>query len=398
MYRLYQRTTSARLAVVIGMLANIGAFAQQPPQPPPVTSPEVQADRRIVFRILAPKADTVTLQAGDIQGQPRGGPELVKGANGVWEATIGPVVPGAYRYRFMVNGVAVMDPRNPSVSESNNNAWSMFYVPGADFMDAGKTPHGAVAAVHYFSTALNRPRRMHIYTPPGYELGKGKYPVFYLLHGASDSDDSWSSVGRAGFIVDNLIAAGKAKPMIIVMPAGHTTTTFTPGGRGSSAPDEFSQDFVTDIMPYVESHYRVMKDRKSRAIAGLSMGGAQTLNISMSHLDKFAYIGVYSSGVFGSAPRPAAAAGAAPAPSVPMPSPEWEKQRLAMLDDAKLKKDLKLLWFATGKEDFLLNTTKATLEILKKHGFSPVYNETAGGHTWLNWRDYLNEFAPKLFQ
>ncbi len=375
---------------VAGILAIASVYAQAP-QGPQVISPEVLPDRQIVFRLLAPKAETVGLQGGDIQGLPKGGAVFVKAENGVWETKVGPVVPGSYRYRFMVNGVAVNDPRNPAVSESNTNAWSVVQVPGAEFMDVAKVPHGAVAAVHYYSTALGRHRRMHVYTPPGYELGKGKFPVFYLLHGASDSDDSWTSAGRANFILDNLIAAGKAKPMIVVMPAGHTRAGFGPGGMNSTV-DEFGEDFVQDVMPYVEKNYRVSLKREQRAIAGLSMGGAQTLAISMSHLDKFAYIGVYSSGVFGSGPR---TPGAAPNPA---PNPEWEKQRLATLDDAKLKKGLKLLWFATGKEDFLLGTTKATLEMLKKHGFSPVYKETGGGHTWLNWRDYLIEFAPMLFQ
>ncbi len=390
------RTTQKILTLVIGTLAAALGYAQAPQQPA-VNSPEVLSDRRVVLRLLAPKAETVALQGGDFQGLPKGGPQFVKGDNGVWETTLGPVEPGAYRYRFLVNGVAVMDPRNPAISESNNNAWSLVAIPGNPLMDTADVPHGAVSAVHYHSSALKRPRRMHIYTPPGYELGKGRFPVFYLLHGAGDCDEAWTSVGRAGFILDNLIAAKKAKPMIVVMPAGHTSTSFGPGGRGlSSAMDEFGEDFTKDIMPYVESHYRVQKGRGQRAIAGLSMGGMQTLNISMSHLDKFGYVGVFSSGVFGTGPRTPAAAGSAPAP--PAISPEWEKQRLAMLDNPKLKKDLKVLWFATGKEDFLLNTTKATLEMLKKHGFSPVYNETAGGHTWLNWRDYLIEFAPQLFK
>ncbi len=377
-----------------------GVRAQErPPQATQVVSPEVLADRRIVFRISAPKAETVGLQAGDIPGISRNGPPFVKGDNGVWEATVGPIEPGAYRYRFMVNGVAVMDPRNPAVSESNNNDWSLVYVPGAEFMEAGRVPHGAVASVYYYSTALGRLRRMHVYTPPGYEIGKEKYPVFYLLHGAGDCDDSWTSVGRAGFILDNLIAGKKARPMIVVMPAGHTTTTFTPGGgRGMSAMlDDFSRDFVTDIMPYVEAHYRVLTGRSDRAIAGLSMGGAQALNISMSDLGKFAYVGVFSSGIFGSAPRAPAAPGAA-APAAPMPSIEWEQQHLAMLDNAALKKGLKLLWFATGSEDFLIKTTQATLDMCKKHGFTPVFKESGGGHTWINWRNYLLEFAPMLFK
>jgi len=167
------------------------------------------------------------------------------------------------------------------------------------------------------------------------------------------------------------------------------------GGMGAMV-DEFSQDFVKDVMPYVESHYRVLTGRRSRAMAGLSMGGMQTLNVTMTDLSKFSYIGVFSSGIFGAAPKPAAPGAAAAPPAAP--SPDWEKQHLAMLDNAGLKKDLKLLWFATGSEDFLVNTTKATVEMLKKHGFSPVYKESGGGHTWINWRNYLNEFAPQLFQ
>jgi enterochelin esterase family protein len=371
------------------------AFSQAPPQGPIVVSPEVTAQKKIIFRILAPKAAGVVLQAGDIQGLPKGGPQLVKGENGVWETTVGPVTPGSYRYRFMVDGVPVMDPRNPAASESNNNGWSLVHVPGFEWQDAARVPHGAVASVHYWSTALGRHRRMHIYTPPGYELGKGKYPVFYLLHGASDSDNSWSTVGRAGFILDNLIAAKKAKPMIMVMPAGHTSAGFGAGGM-NRAIDEFGEDFVKDIMPYVETNYRVLTGRKDRAIAGLSMGGMQTLNIGFSHLDKFAYIGVFSSGIFGGGPRPG---GAAP-PAAPAVSPmeEWQSKRSAMLDDAKLKPGLKLLWVATGKDDFLLKTSQATVEMLKKRGFQPVYQETEGAHTWLVWRKYLNEFAPQLFQ
>ena len=400
---IYHRFIAAALALIAGTLIMAGAIAQERPpqaqQPPPVISPEVLSDRHIVFRLLAPKAESVGLQAGDIPALARSSPQLVKGENGVWEATVGPVEPGAYRYRFMVNGVAVMDPRNPSVSESNNNAWSLVYVPGADFMETARIPHGAVAIVHYYSTALGRDRRMHIYLPPGYDTGRERYPVFYLLHGAGDCDDSWTSIGRAGFIFDNLIEAKKAKPMIVVMPAGHTSTTFNPGGGRGIGPalDEFAKDFTQDVMPYVERNYRVLTDRQHRAIAGLSMGGAQALNVSMSDLDKFAYVGVFSSGVFGSAPRPAAATGGA-APPPPMPSQEWEQQRLAALDNASLKKGLKLLWFATGSEDFLMNTTKATIEMLKKHGFSPVFKESTGGHTWINWRNYLHEFAPQLFQ
>jgi enterochelin esterase-like enzyme len=359
------------------------------PQGPQVVSPEVSADRKITFRILAPKAEAVRLTGGDIPGLGQGA-EMKKGAEGVWEVTLGPIDPGAYRYTFNVDGVSVMDPRSPSVSESNNNVWSLVVVPGSDFMDTRDVPHGAVAAVTYYSSSLKRFRRMHVYTPAGYESGKGQYPVFYLLHGAGDCDDSWTSVGRAGFILDNLIAAGKAKPMIVAMPAGHTSA-FGFGARGGSRPavDEFVQDFNNDIMPYVEKNYRVIADRAHRAIAGLSMGGGQTLNIGIPGLDKFAYLGVFSSGVFGITGR-----GFGSDPN----APKWEDQNKATLDNAELKKGLKLVWFGTGKEDFLIETSRATVEMLKKHGFDVVFKETTGAHTWINWRNYLNEFAPQLFQ
>jgi enterochelin esterase family protein len=314
---------------------------------------------------------------------------FTKGENGVWEGTASPN-PGAYRYNFNVDGVTTVDPRNPDISGSNNNVWSIVYVPGAEWMDSQRVPHGAVASVTYWSETLKRDRRMHVYTPPGYETSTTKYPVFYLLHGAGDNDDCWTSVGRAGFILDNLIAAKKAKPMVVVMPAGHTSRV--QGGRGGpGSSDEFVQDFLNDIMPYAESHYRVLTDKSHRAIAGLSMGGNQTLNAAIPHLDKFAYIGVFSSGLIGSYAR---AGQTAPAPT----GPTWEETHKAELDSPAGKKGLKVVWFATGVDDGLMPTSKGTVEMLKKHGFNASMKETAGGHTWINWREYLNEFAPLLFQ
>ena len=277
------RQLAAGFVGLLGALALAGsAVAQAPaerprapmPQGPRVVSPEVAADRRVTFRILAPKAEAVRLSGTDIPDNAQGTP-LTKGAEGVWEGTLGPLAPGAYRYNFNVDGVSVIDPRNPATSESNENTWSLVHVPGADFMDTKDVPHGAVAEVTYYSKALKRFRRMHVYTPPGYEKGGGKYPVFYLLHGAFDCDDSWTTVGRAGFILDNLIAAGKARPMVVVMPAGHTGPFVFGGPRPTT--DDFVADFTGDVMPYAESHYRVRADRAHRALAGLSMGGGQTL-------------------------------------------------------------------------------------------------------------------------
>jgi len=379
------------------------AAATQPttrrgPQGPQVTSPELRPDNRVSFRVLAPKADAVTLNGGDIPANTPGGRTLTKGDNGVWELTVGPLNPGTYRYTFNVNGVPVVDPRNPAYSQSNNNLWSVIHVPGLEFADEHQVPHGAVAAVHYFSKTLNKNRRMHVYTPPGYELGGAdeKYPVLYLLHGSSDSDDSWITVGRANFILDNLIASGKARPMIVVMPHGHTslqlggpppaTTTAPAAAGGAAAPRpaetvaEFDRDFLNEIKPYVESHYRVLTDRPHRAIAGLSMGGGQSLSISLPHLTDYAYIGVFSAAIF------------------QRNLPDWEQQHAAELDNVQAKDGLKLLWLRTGSDDFLLQRTKDTVALLNRHGFTANFHETPGGHTWINWRNYLDEFVPQLFK
>jgi enterochelin esterase-like enzyme len=382
-------------ALAIACSALFPAFrhvqAQGPggPRPPQFVSPEVSAEKKITVRVHAPKAEKVMLSSSDLPGIGPGA-EMKKAENDVWEATVGPVASGAYRYNFNVDGLSVIDPRNPSTSESNANTWSLVYVPGSDAWDTKDVPHGAVAQVTYQSKTLKRPRRMHVYTPPGYEKGEGKYPVFYLLHGAFDCDASWTTVGRAGFILDNLIAAGKAQPMIVVMPAGHTGPfRFGPPGDNSfqRQMDEFVEDFTKDVKPYVESNYRVKADRANRAIAGLSMGGAQTLSIAFGHLDEFAYVGVYSSGIFGIAGGFNGSA----------PSTEWEDSHKTALDDAALKKGLSLVWFGCGKEDFLVKTSTATVDMLKKHGFDVVSRDSEGGHTWINWREYLNEFAPKLF-
>ena len=395
---------SALFALAFVALNSIG-WAQQPTPPPAIVSPEVQADRHVTFRINAPMAQNVRLTGSDIPGLLQGAP-MTKGENGVWEVTLGPIDPGAYRYNFNVDRVSVIDPRNPSISESNNNVWSMVYIPGADFMDTKEVPHGAVSAVTYYSTVLKKYRRMHVYTPPGYESGSGKYPVFYLLHGAGDCDESWTSVGRAGFIMDNLIAAKKAKPMVIVMPAGHTAQTGGLIGAAGSQ-DDFIAEFSADIMPYAESHYRVQTDRQHRAIAGLSMGGTQTLGIAIPHLEQFAYIGVFSSGLIGGL-LPGSGAGSAAttattttgtsATTTASSTTSWEEQHRAQLDNAAARKGLKLVWFSTGSDDRLITTSRSTVDMLKAHGFNAQFKESPGAHTWINWRNYLNEFAPQLFQ
>ena len=241
-------------------------------------------------------------------------------------------------------------------------------------------PHGAVARITYKSATVGKNRRAHVYTPPGYETSADKYPVFYLLHGAGDCDDSWTSVGRAHDILDNLIASKKAKPMIVVMPAGHTGPfVFGPPAKGQTPPARFEDDFAKDLRPYIENHYRVLSGRENRALAGLSMGGAQTLTIFAEKPTDYAYVGVFSSGIFAR-------------------DEEFEKANKEKLTAKEAQDGLKILWFATGKDDFLLNRTKSTLELLKKMELKPEYKETDGGHTWINWQIYLNEFAPRLFK
>jgi len=364
------------------------AHAQPPAQPPPprVVSPEIAADGKVTFRIRAAEARAVALTSGgDLPQIPfQQTLPLSKGADGVWSLTIGPVAPGAYRYAFVVDGVTTVDPAQPHTSESNDNTWSLFGMAGAKFMDTLDVPHGTVAEVRYFSAELGKWRRMHVYTPPAYGLAQSRYPVLYLLHGAFDSDDSWSTVGRAADIIDNLIAEGKAAPMIVAMPAGHQGPFTLSGGAGSLNLDGFVREFDRDIRPYVEKHYTTRTGPKSTAIAGLSMGGAQTLEIAVRHLKDFGYVGVFSSGVLAGNGADAVDA--------------WGTQHAAQLDDKSARASLALLWLATGKDDFLLPTTNATVAMLEKHGLHAIFHGSDGGHVWSNWRDYLHEFAPQLFK
>lgn len=361
-------------AFAVALLA-AGSLPAQRGRQPRVVSPEI-ADGNLTFRLRAPDAEAVRVTSGgDIPGVPRSGLELARNPDGVWEVTLENMDSGAYRYNFNVDGVSTLDPSNPLTSQSNGSSWSLVYIPGSGFMDERRVPHGAVAEVSYFSETHQRHRRMHVYTPPGYETDDDEYPVFYLLHGAGDSDDAWSTVGRAGFILDNLIASGEAEPMVVVMPDGHTTGPSAPAPQAA-----FETEFVADIKAYVESHYRVRTDRADTAIAGLSMGGGQTLEIAFSHLDEYAYIGVFSSGVF----------------SIGRDT-SFEDSHLDTLDAPSLKEDLELVWFSTGSEDGLLDTTEQTVTMLRQHAFDVVFEESGGGHTWINWREYLNEFVPQLF-
>ena len=380
------------LPIILSIAAWLAATPAnaQAPAPPEFSSPELTSDNALSFRLYAPEAKVVRLLCDDFVARP-GRIDMARADSGLWETTLAAVPGGAYRYVFEVDGLKLLDRKNPATSEANSTVYSLVTVPGNPANEWKRVPHGAVAKLSYYSSILGKPRRLHVYTPPGYETSTDSYPVLYLLHGASDSDESWVSVGRAHHILDNLIADGKARRMVIVMPNGHPGE-FRSGGRRNW--DDFSKEmalfadeFRCEIRPLVESRYRLKSGREHRALAGLSMGGAQALDIGFDDLADYGYLGVFSSGVFGLVAREHG----------PPLSNAWEERHAAQLGNADLKSGLHLLWFGCGKRDFLWETNTATIALLRKHGFDVTSHETDGAHQWMEWRDYLAEFAPKLF-
>lgn len=356
---------------------------------PAIVSPEIGADGRVTFRLYAPQAGTVTV-SGDISlslvptddatdGGSTPAVVMTKGADGVWTGTTTrPVRPGAWRYTFTVDGVATVDPRNTNLTHSQTAPSSMLYVPG-DFSETRNVPHGTIGRVRYVSKALgNVPREMYVYTPPGYERGDGRFPVLYLIHGGGDTALSWTTVGRAPDILDNLIAEGRAVPMIVVMPSGWTPS----GGQvmtSDASKDPFTRELLEDIIPFVESNYRTPATPDARALGGLSMGGIQTLNIGLTHLGTFRYLVVMSSGWVSEDDR------------------QWfyrsQADRIPTYNDA-----LKLFWWGWGETDIARENGLAVIETFRRQGVRIETLETPGGHTWDNWRLYLHEVAPKLFR
>ena len=377
------------------------ARAQNAPPPPPGTScrpagffaqprhrsPEVLPDGRVTFRVCAPEATETLVTSSDYApaipmgfGGAPPGLAMTKDTSGLWSVTTTvPIEPGTYRYNFRVNGARVPDPLATRFSHERVGTNSILEVPGAagafQAYDA-KIPHGTVSAIEYWSSTLGVKRRAHVYTPPRYTRNAMRYPVLYLVHGAGDSDQSWTSVGHANYILDNLIAAGKAKPMIIVMPFGHTPDR--PGADLLNNTD-FGDDLVKDLIPYIESNWRTLPGAANRAMAGLSMGGAHTLNYGVTHPERFAYVGVFSMGLMDTTQLA-----------------RYEAANAAAL--ARGAKQFKLVYYAVGKEDFLYRSIAPTRALLAKYGIKDVYNESGGGHTWVNWRSYLADFAPRLFR
>jgi enterochelin esterase family protein len=349
----------------------------------------VGADRTITLRYLAPNATSVTA-SGELDGKPH---PLSKGENGIWSVTIGPLPPDIYTYSFNVDGVVALDPRNVNTKYGYGGFGpvSIVQVPGdgPSFYDVKSVPHGEVRIKPYVSKSLGVNRTVWIYTPPGYDRG-GNFPVLYLLHGAGDIESGWTMIGRANNIVDNLIAEGKAKPMVIVMPLGHAIQSFwtgpakaataaTPGGGAApGALSAFARDLLEDVMPMIEAGYKVSKKADDRAIGGLSMGGGQTMNIAFNRPELFRYVIAMS---------PAAG--------------QINEQAYPAIfkDPSAINKQFKMFWMAVGKDDTLTGPGDRALdESLTKAGIKHSFKLTEGRHEWTVWRNHLNEVAPLLFR
>jgi enterochelin esterase-like enzyme len=364
--------------------AVVPGFGQRQ-QPPPIVSPEVHSDNRVTFRFRDPNAKVVAVA---LEGRRQPLP-MRKDEEGVWSVTTDPLEPDFYGYSFVADGVGLIDPSNPLLKPNLLNTQNMVHVPGPASLpwEINDVLHGVVHHHFYKSQVVGDDRDFYVYTPPGYDpRGETLYPVLYLLHGYSDDASGWTAVGRANIILDNLIAEGKAKPMIIVMPLGYgapeivqRTPVFGAVFRDEKLRqrnyDRFRDALLDEVMPAVESTYRVSKERTSRAIAGLSMGGAESLFVGLNNLDRFAWIGAFSSGGL---------------------DEDYAKSFPEL--DAKANSQLRLLWIACGTEDFLIGSNRKFRAWLDSKGVHYTNIETPGMHTWMVWRRNLANFAPLLFQ
>ena len=393
-------------AIWIAMMlaASVAAGYAQAPAPrgaggggrgPAIVSPQVNPDHTITLRFRAPNAKEV-LAIGEIDGRDH---PMTKDDAGVWSVTIGPLPPDVYNYQFRVDGVVAMDPQNPQV-KLGFGAFppaSLVEVPGDGllFDDARPVPHGTVRLETYDSKSVGAPRTLWIYTPPGYEKSNQRYPVFYLLHGAGNIDSSWVLTGRENYIMDNLIAEGKSKPMIIVNPLGYVqqgvgvgpvraADQAATGGRGGATPagtgqqnSPFADDLIGDVIPFVEKTYRTLKDADHRALGGLSMGGGQTISVGFPHPELFHSLVIMSAG----------------SNNADSAYPGF------FADPAATNKQLKLLWLGVGKDDQLVGPQAKALDAtLTAKGIKHIYSVSEGRHEWVVWRHALYDVAPQLFR
>lgn len=370
----------------------------------PIVSPEISNDNTVTFRLKAPKAVRVQVTGDFLPAQKIKTPngefdipgiaDLQEGKDGIWEFTTPkPLQPELYSYSFIVDGLRMMDPSNVYMIRDVATVTNVFIIGGgrADLYKVNDVPHGTVSRMWYNSPKLGMNRRLTVYTPAGYETSGKRYPVFYLLHGMGGDEEAWISLGRTAQILDNLIAQGKAKPMIVVMTNGNAALEAAPGesSAGFTPPttnlpktmDGSFEAAFPDVVKFVEKNFRTINNKKSRAIAGLSMGGYHSLHISKQYPDLFNYVGLFSAAII---------------PNKDAKSPVYDNF------DQKLKiqfaKKPALYWIGIGKTDFLYQANEDFRKMLTEKGYHYTYYESEEGHIWKNWRIYLTEFAPLLFK
>jgi enterochelin esterase-like enzyme len=391
-------TTFGRIIVAL-VLTFAACWGQVIPSHPASTNipgadfPRINADFSVTFRVQVEQAQKLQVSLGFGQSVY----DMVKGTDGVWEATTKPLAPGFYYYGISIDGFITNDPGSRTFFAARKEV-SGLEVPGdeSEFFAVKDVPHGNVRIEWYFSKTTGETRRIFVYTPPGYDRSAARYPVLYLQHGYGEDEAGWSYQGHENFILDNLIAAGKTKPMIIVNEDGLTGVNFQPPPppRPGTTPPPPSRGVVRffmderyptldqiisrDLIPFIDSRFRTIPDRDHRALAGLSMGGAQALRIGFNHLDQFAFLGAFS-------------------PAIAITDTDKDYDGI-MADPAKLNRQLRLLWLGIGNEDFLHAPVKESHEALEKAGIKHVWVASSGAHVWTVWRKYLADFAPRLFQ
>jgi enterochelin esterase-like enzyme len=356
------------------IFTSAAAFAQSP-RVDTLVSPEVHPDRRVTFRVRATNAAEVTL-FGDWM-VPETKQAMTRDEQGVWSVTVGPLEPGLAIYTFTVNGVTTPDPVNPRIKLRARTSASLVDVPGNPPMlwEARDVPHGKVEVTWEKSRVTGDTRAYYVYTPPGYKPSGGKrHPVLYLLHGNNDTAAGWTDVGKANFILDNLIAEKKARPMIVVMPWGHAVPYSGPQSNNTALVERY---LIEEVMPQVEKKYRIARGRENCAVVGLSMGGGHALHIGLSHLDRFSAVAAFSSAV----PR------------------DLETRFKSLLADPNAtNKKLKLLWIGCGRQDSAFQRNQKLSELLTDHKIRNTFHPTEGLHNFAIWRQYLVEVAPLLFR
>ncbi|MBC8165600.1 MAG: esterase, partial [Bryobacteraceae bacterium] len=367
------------LALFLGTVALLQAQQPAATPPRPINSPEVQSDKRVTFRFRNPAAKEVLLSREGAARVP-----MQRGEDGVWTLTTDPLPPDMYGYSFVADGISLMDPLNPAIKPNLLNPQSVVHVSGGNVpWDVANVPRGTLHRHFYHSGIVGDDRDYYVYTPPGYDPATKKlYPTLYLLHGFSDDASGWTSVGQAHVILDNLIAQGKVQPMLVVMTLGYgapeivsRNAPFRDSGIRQRSFERYRDSLFQEVMPKFEKDYRVTADRSMRAIAGLSMGGAESLYVGLNALDKFAYVGAFSSGGLG----------------------EDLGAQFPKLDSAANSK-LKLLYISCGTEDRLIESNRKVIDFLKSKQVTATLRETTGGHTWMVWRRNLADFAPMLFR